>query len=74
MSTISPDPIFSLLFLAYKGNTYYAWHTGSTRGYILFLHDSFEQDFRLPASIGTVFSPQYPQNRDVLCHSSKALP
>lgn len=47
--------------------------TGSSRGYILFLQESSEHCFRLPASIETVFSPQCPQNFEILCHSSSAL-
>ena len=37
------------------------------------MHNAFEHCFRLPASMGTVFSPQCPQKRDMLCHSSNAL-
>ena len=47
-------------------------HTGSIRGYILFLQDSLLHCLRLPASVGTAFAPQAPQNFAVLCHSSSA--
>jgi hypothetical protein len=47
-------------------------HTGSIRGYILFLQDSLLHCLRLPASVGTAFAPHAPQNFAVLCHSSSA--